>query len=221
MARGEKQRRAGNVAEVDVVKQMFASETIKYRKQQEQFWRMRDHCLLCFRIDDGTNGINSYQVEVVDTVDRPKAITVSRFFFLNVMRQKKTINIRVWKTDDEKNSISFKYFVADWDDDNLYTFQLDSRRQLDNEEYSLEYKIGYADDTGEWKNETHTLALRDSSFQSFYVADNQTLVDVFLKSGNHKLRLNKARLHPGVTLDPDFEDTTLSTRFVLDKHENW
>lgn len=211
---------AGNVVEVDAVKRMFASEDVKYRAQQRQFWRMRDHCLLCFRIDDGTNGQNSYQVEVIDTIGRPKSITVSRFFFLNVMRQENPISVKVWKTGDENNAISFKYFVADWDDDQLYTFQLDSRRQLDYEEYGLEYKIGYVDSIGEWKNEVHSLALRDSSFQSFYVGKDQTLVDVFLKSGNHKLRLNKARLHPGVTLDPDFEKTVLTTRFLLDKHED-
>lgn len=211
---------AGNVVEVDEIKKMFASKDIKYRAQQRQFWRMRDHCLLCFRIDDGTNGANSYQVEVEDTIGRPKSITVSRFFFLNVMRQENPISIKVWKIGDEQNAISFKYYVADWDDDQLYTFQLDSKRQLEYEEYSLEYKIGYADSLGEWKNEVHTLALRDSSFQSFYVGKDQTLVDVFLKSGNHKLRLNKARLHPGVTLDPDFERTVLTTRFLLDKHEN-
>ena len=53
---------AGNVVEVDEVKKMFASPEVKYKAQQRQFWRMRDHCLLCFRIDDGTNGANSYQV---------------------------------------------------------------------------------------------------------------------------------------------------------------
>ena len=211
---------AGNIVEVDAVKQMFASADVKYRAQQRQFWRMRDHNLLCFRIDDGTAGANSYQVEVEDTVGRPKAITVNRYFFLNVMRQDAPISLKVWATGNPENAIHFKYYVADWDDDNLYTFQLDSRRQLADEVYSLEYRYSYVDDTGTYQVESQQLALRDSAFQSFYIADNQNLIDVFLKSGDHKLRLDKTRLHTGVTLDPDFERTVLSTRFILDKHEN-
>ena len=211
---------AGNIVEVDAVKQMFASPDVKYRAQQRQFWRMRDHNLLCFRIDDGTGGANSYQVEVEDTVGRAKSITVSRFFFLNVMRQDNPISVKVWNTGNPDNAIAFKYFVADWDDDNLYTFQLDSKRQLADEVYSLEYRYSYAESDGTYKVESRQLALRDSAFQSFYIADNQNLIDVFLKSNNHKLRLNKARLHRGVTLDPDFERTVLSSHFLLDKHEN-
>lgn len=211
---------AGNVVEVDAVKQMFASADVKYRAQQRQFWRMRDHCLLCFRIDDNSEGANSYQVEVEDTIGRPKAITVNRFFFLNVMRQENPVSVKVWSTDNPDNAINFKYYVADWDDSNLYTFQLDSKRQLDNEVYSLEYRYSYVDQDGTYQVESRQLALRDSAFQSFYIADNENLIDVFLKSNDHKLRLNKSRLHPGVTLDPDFEKTLLSTRFALDKHEN-
>ena len=44
---------SGNMAEVNGVINMFASTDMKYRKQQRQFWTMRDHCLLCFRINDG------------------------------------------------------------------------------------------------------------------------------------------------------------------------
>ena len=211
---------AGNVVEVDSVKQMFASPEVKYRAQQRQFWRMRDHCLLCFRIDDNTAGANSYQVEVEDTIGRSKAITVNRFFFLNVMRQENPISVKVWNTANPDDAITFKYYVADWDDNNLYTFQLDSKRRLDNEVYKLEYRYSYADAEGTYQVESRQLSLRDSAFQSFYIADNQNLIDVFLMSNDHKLRLNKKRLHTGVTLDPDFERTVLSSRFTLDKHEN-
>ena len=211
---------AGNVVEVDEVKKMFASPEVKYKAQQRQFWRMRDHCLLCFRIDDGTNGANSYQVEVEDTLGRPKSITVNKFFFLNVMRQENPVSIKVWSVENPENAINFKYYVADWDDKNLYTFQLDSRRRLDDEVYSLEYRYSYADEEGTYQVESRQLALRDSAFQSFYIDDNQNLIDVFLKSNEHKLRLNKSRLHTGVTPDPDFEKTLLTPRFVLDKHEN-
>ena len=151
---------AGNVVEVDAVKQMFASADVKYRAQQRQFWRMRDHCLLCFRIDDNSEGANSYQVEVEDTIGRPKAITVNRFFFLNVMRQENPVSVKVWSTDNPDNAINFKYYVADWDDSNLYTFQLDSKRQLDNEVYSLEYRYSYVDQDGTYQVESRQLALR-------------------------------------------------------------
>lgn len=219
---------SGNLAEVTDVMNMFASTEKKFRKQQRQFWTMRDHCLLCFRINDGSGTTGSYVVEVTDSVGKkPQTITVSRFFYVNAPRQGEDVKIRVYKFGDENNCISFKYSVYDWDDDNLYIFQLDSKRQLVNETYRLQYVLGHTDAEGEFQTDTTTLALRDSTFQSFYVKDGHDLLDVFLISGEeskpeeeHKLRLNKARLHTGVTLDPDFSVTQLSPTFKLDKHEN-
>ena len=218
----------GNLVEVNEVKNMFASTERKYKQQQRQFWTMRDHCLLCFRINDGEGTTGSYVVEVRDKVGTiPQTITVSRYFFVNAPRQGEDVTIRVYRTGDEKNSISFKYRVYDWDDENLYVFQLDSKRQLSKETYRLQYVLGHTDDNGEFQTDTTTLALRDSTFQSFYIKEGHDLLDVFLISGEeskpeeeHKLRLNKARLHTGVTLDPDFSVTRLTSNFKLDKHEN-
>lgn len=219
---------SGNLAEVTEVRKMFDSKDVKFRKEQRQFWTMRDHCLLCFRINDGQGKTGSYVVEVRDDANKaPQVLTVSRFFYVNAPRQGEDVKIKVYKTDNEADSISFKYSVHDWDDDDLYVFQLDSKRQLAKEIYRLQYVLGHTDDEGTFQRDTTTLALRDSTFQSFYVNEGQDLMDVFLISGDpnypeeeHKLRLNKARLHTGVTLDPDYSYTTLTSSFQLDKHEN-
>ena len=222
----------GNLVEVTEVMNMFASPEKKYRQQQRQFWTMRDHCLLCFRINDGKGTTGSYTVEVEDSVGRaPQTLTVSRFFFVNAPRQGEDVKIRVYRIEDKEkenvDTITFKYRVYDWNDDNLYIFQLDSKRQLSKETYRLQYVLGHTDEEGTFQRDTTTLALRDSTFQSFYVNDDRDLLDVFLISGDencpeeeHKLRLNKARLHTGVTLDPDYSVTSLSANFKLDKHEN-
>ena len=217
----------GNLVEVNEVMEMFASKERKYKQQQRQFWTMRDHCLLCFRINDGEGTTGSYVVEVRDHAGTSQTITVSSYFYVNAPRQGEDVTIRVYRTGNEENSISFKYRVYDWDDDNLYVFQLDSKRQLEKETYRLQYVLGHTDDEGEFQTDTTTLALRDSTFQSFYIKEGHDLLDVFLISGEesrpeeeHKLRLNKARLHTGVTLDPDFSVTRLTSNFKLDKHEN-
>lgn len=199
---------SGNLAEVVDVIRMFDSQEMKFRQQQRQFWTMRDHCLLCFRINDGDGKTGSYVVEVQDgSTGSTQVLTVSRFFYVNAPRQGEDVKITVYKMDDEQNRISFKYRVYDWNDDNLYLFQLDSKRQLSKETYRLQYVLGHTDEEGSFQTDTTTLALRDSTFQSFYVDDDRDLLDVFLISGDpnhpeeeHKLRLNKARLHTGVTL---------------------
>ena len=217
---------AGNQVEVDAVMRMFASPEKKGLTQQKQFWTMRDHSLLCFRINDGKGTSGSYEVSVDDGVGGHQSISVSRYFYVNVPRQDEPVKIKVWPTNREKDSIRFEYYIYDWNDDNLYTFQLDSKRLLSDETYSLEYVVSYTDAEGERQVESNTLELQGKTFQSFYVNKDKTLQDVFLINHNdnldtkRKLRLNKARLHPGVTLDPDFGTTRLSAGFHLDKHEN-
>ena len=221
---------SGNLVETSEVRNMFASTEMKKRAQQRQFWTMRDHCLLCFRINDGKGTTGSYTVEVDDGTGKgTQTLTVSRFFYVNAPRQGEDVKIRVYRVDDveKKNGFAFKYTVYDWDDNNLYIFQLDSKRQLTKETYRLQYVLGHTDEEGSFQTDTTTLALRDSSFQSFYVKEGFDLLDVFLISGDpqnpqeeHKLKLNKARLHTGVTLDPDYSVTRLSPAFLLDKHEN-
>ena len=211
---------AGNQVEGDAVMRMFASQEKKGLAQQRQFWTMRDHSLLCFRINDGKGTSGSYEVTVDDGVGGHQSVSVSRYFYVNVPRQEVPVKIKVWPMNREKDSIRFEYYIYDWNDDNLYTFQLDSKRQLTGETYSLEYIVTSTSPEGERQVESKTLELQGKTFQSFYVDKGQTLQDVFLKNGDRKLRLNKARLHPGVTLDPDFGTTRLSAGFHLDRHEN-
>lgn len=55
----------GNQAEVYAVHQMLASKDMKGLAQQQQFWRMRDHTLLCFHVeDDNPSKPDMYEVVV-------------------------------------------------------------------------------------------------------------------------------------------------------------
>lgn len=220
---GETHDIAGNQVEVEQVMNMFAETRMKWLEDQQMFWRMRDHCLLCFRIDDcGKPG--EFRVVVTGGRQEQAELTVSRTFFVNVCRSEKPVEIRVNRVGDEANAIEFKYYVFDWNDSRLLTFQLDHKRQVTGEEYSLEYMLAWTDSLGNYQTETQELKLRSTAFQSFYVPEGKDLVDLLLKTGNtggeHKLRLNMKRLHPGVTPDPDFEAVKLRSDFKLDKHED-
>ena len=215
---------AGNQVEVEEVMKMFASDRMKWLEDQRQFWRMRDHCLLCFRIDDcGKPG--EFRVVVTGGRQEQAELTVSRTFFVNVCRSEKPVEISVSRVgEDASNAINFKYYVFDWDDQRLLTFQLDRKRQVTGEEYSLEYMLAWTDSLGNHQTETKELKLRSTAFQSFYVPEGKDLVDLLLKTGNtggeHKLRLNMKQVHLGVTTDPDFESVKLRSDFKLDKHED-
>lgn len=213
---------AGNQVEVEEVMRMFGDSRMKGVADQQLFWRMRDHCMLCFRIDNcGQPG--TFSVEVNDGDGEHGTLTVSRSFFVNVCRRDKPVEIKVSRTDNPSSFILFKYFVYDWDDENLYLFQLDSKRQVTGETYTLEYMLGYTDEEGDYHADTHSLDLCGSAFQSFYVPKDKDLVDMMLKTGetggDHKLRLNMRAMHTGVNPDPDFEAIKLRTDFKLDKHE--
>ena len=98
---------SGNLAEVMEVRRMFASQDLKFRAQQQQFWTMRDHCLLCFRINDGQGKTGSYTVEVRDSAGKsPQTLSVSRYFYVNAPRQGEDVKIKVYKTDNEADSAS-------------------------------------------------------------------------------------------------------------------
>ncbi|MBQ6768994.1 MAG: hypothetical protein IJP46_10095 [Prevotella sp.] len=219
----------GNYVEVNQIKEMFASTQMKNLTQQKQFWRMRDHSLVCFRINDGKGTYGSFGVEVDDGYGTKINLTVSKFFYSNIPLQRKPISFKVWKMNAENDTIRFKYESDDWNDNNLYVFQLDSKRQMSGETYVLEYDLSYADDNGDLQEEKHYLDISSRNFQSFYIPANRTLADIFLMSGDpattpvedlKKLRIDKNRLHPGVTPYNKYYNLTLSPRFELDKHEN-
>ncbi len=212
---------AGNQVEVDAVKRMFASTDMKGLAQQQQYWKMRDHSLLCFRIDDAQNAAGTFNVEVDDGHGITQSITVSRFFFTNAPRDDHPLSVRVWRSGTEKNTgILFRYYVYDWDDDRLYTFNLDAKRQITGETYKIEYVLAGLDQNGETITESQQLSIRDTRFQSFYVPENRQLQDVFLMSGEKRLRINIARLHTGTSPYARYDIPSLTPHFILDKHEN-
>lgn len=219
----------GNYVEVNQIKEMFASTQMKTLAEQQQFWRMRDHSLVCFRINDGKGTYGSFGVEVDDGYGTKLNLTVSKYFYSNIPLQHKPLSFKVWKVDAVGDTIRFKYESDDWNDENLYVFQLDSKRQVTGETYVLEYDLSYADDAGDLQEEKHYLDIASRNFQSFYVPEDRTLADIFLMSGNpettpqadlKKLRINKRRLHTGVTPYNKYYNLTLTPRFELDKHEN-
>ena len=212
---------AGNQIEVNAVKQMFAATEMKGLVQQQQYWKMRDHSLLCFRIGDGKGTAGSFEVEVDDGNGTTQTLTVSRYFYTNAPRQDEPLSVRVWRTGQTKESgIHFRYYVYDWDDANLYTFNLDSKRQVSGETYKIEYVLAGHDQNGELTTESQQLSLKNTQWQSFYVPEDKQLQDVFLMSGEHRLRINLQRLHPGTSPYSRYDITSLTPNFILDKHEN-
>lgn len=220
----------GNQLEVYELKQMLSSSRMKGLEDQQQFWRMRDHTLLCFRINDGKGNTGSYNVEVnygKNAEGQPitRLLTTSCYFFANVPLETKELTVKVWKNSTSSTPIIFRYSLYDWDDQNLYLFQLDQKRQSTGDTYKMEYVTSYADSEGEMQVETNTLDLQATKFQSFYLPEGHTLTDVFFLSGNQeegdvKMRLKMDDIHPGVDIDHRFDIPRLTTKFILDKHEN-
>lgn len=215
---------AGNQAEVYQLQQMLASTDMKGLQQQQQFWRMRDHSLLCFRIDDNTpDTYDTYEVLLQELSTGHKlSLTVTQFFFVNAplkVKPRTEYAITVNKVGEPDKKIRFRYNAYDWNDDNLYIFQLDRKRQLSGKDYSLEYVTGYMDEDGYVQKETITLPLREKSFQSFYLPANRDLLDVILVGDENKLRINKNRLHPRIDTEDRLDRMALSPEFNLDKHQ--
>lgn len=227
----------GNQTDVEQLKQMLAEPRMKGLEDQRMFWHMRDRMLLCFRINDGKGDTGSYQAEVIfDPLegDQPnpndedpvqKTLATSSYFFINIPRQCKTVEVNVWKTNAPDKRIKFRYWVYDWNDDNLYIFQLDQKRQSTGDTYKMEYVISHDDADGNSIAESHTLELKETYFQSFFVPDGYTLSNVYFLTGNNqegdvKLQMSLADLHPGIDTDYNLDIPTLTSKFKLDKHEN-
>jgi hypothetical protein len=222
----------GNQVEAYNLVQMLGSTRMKGLNDQRQFWRMRDHALLCFRINDGAGKTGAYSVDVdygPDANGEPlhKTITTSKYFFANMPLQVKDIKIKVWSKRDKKaeHAITFTYSNYGWNDENLYLFQLDQKRQSTGDTYKMEYVTSYLDDKGETQAKSTILEVRETMFQSFYVPDGHTLSEVYFLTGNErdgdvKMLLNMADLHPGIDLDYRLDTPTLTTTFQLDKHED-
>ena len=211
---------AGNLVEVSKLKQMLSSTRMKGLEDKRQFWRMRDHGLLCFKIEDLDNVNHTYEVFVSNGADTISQ-TVDDFFFVNAPVPQDTVayDISVRRVDNDE-TVRFKYYVYEWGNENLYMFMLDQKRQVTGETYKLEYVTGYMDEDGDLYKTSNTLELQSDKFQSFYVPQGSDLLDVFLLSGDDKkLRLNKSKLHTGIDLNDRMSFMEISSTFNLDKHE--
>ena len=229
----------GNQADVEQLKQMLGETRMKGLEDQRMFWHMRDRMLLCFRINDGKGDTGSYQAEVIfasaeddqDTSDGEeerilkKTLATSSYFFINIPRQCETVEVNVWKTTEPDKRIKFRYWVYDWNDANLYIFQLDQKRQSTGDTYKMEYVISHDDADGNSIAESHILELKETYFQSFYVPNDHTLTNVYFLTGNKqegdvKLQVDLTDLHTGIDTDYNMDIPTLTPKFKLDKHEN-
>ena len=214
----------GNSYEVDRVRQMLAGTDMKGLAQQQQFWTMRDHTLLCFYISNDKGTADSYEVEVIESDSGEKlTMSASTYFFVNLPLKSPPSTeyvITVTRISDRTQQKTFKYTVFDWNNANVYIFQLDRKRQLTGNAYSMEYVTGYMDEEGLMHNDTTQLQLQSKSFQSFYLPDGHDLIDVVLVGDGNKLRINKNRLHPGIDLEDRFIRMRLTSTFNLDRHKD-
>ena len=211
---------SGNYVEVANIVDMLSSTRKKWLADQQMFWTMRDHSLLCFRIDGRGDTSSAYEVTLDDGSGNKLTQTVSDYFFANLPLQEDPYEIKVYKVGEPEKCYRFRYFIKDWNNDNLYIFQLDQKRQAENLVYSLECVTGSMSEEGVMERDTTRLELQASSFQSFYVPEGKDLLDVILENNGNKLRINKKKLHPGIDLNDRFKYMELSTDFYLDKHEN-
>ena len=220
----------GNLDDVTKVKEMLASTRMKGLEDQQLFWKMRDEMLLCFRIDDMQSNGGSFCVEVDygkdnDGNDMLQTLNTSKYFFANMPLACDSVTINVWRRKDPTQRIQFRYWVYDWDDDDVYIFQLDQKRQATGDTYKMEYITSYMDEEGEVHSESTVLELKETKFQSFYVPKGHSLTDIYFLTGNDqegdvKLQLDMSDIHPNIDIDNQLEVPNLSTKFNLAKHEN-
>ena len=106
---------AGNLVEVNQLKQMLSSDRMKNLDDKRQFWKMRDHGLLCFKIEDLDNVHHTYEVIVNNGPDSISQ-TVDDYFFVNAPVPRDTVayQISVRRVDNDE-TVKFKYFVYEWD----------------------------------------------------------------------------------------------------------
>ena len=209
---------SGNKNDVEKVIKMFKETRQKTRADQQLFWKMRDDNLLCFRIEDGSGKHGVYEARVKSSTHSHQ-LNVSSYFFVNTDHVTDSIQVLVNKIGCGPNdTLRFKYYVYDWNDDNLLLFKLDSRRQRSGLTYQLEYVMQAADN--EKKISTGYRSLSGKSFQSFYIPGDSILTDVFFVSNGQRLRIDQKLLRKGVNLSRKLNALWLNTNFTLDKHEN-
>lgn len=209
---------SGNYVEVEQIKQMLGTTRMKGQSDQQQFWTMRDHSLLCFHIVDAQPALSGYEVLLTNGRGDSLVQATNDYFFVNLPLQEEPYEMKVYRADQPERFYRFRYFISDWDNDRLYIFQLDQRRQATGKNYQLECIVGSLDEDGEMEKSTTLLDLQARSFQSFYIPEGKDLIDVILNDDGNRLRLDKTKLHPGIDLNDRFNYMELSRDFYLDKH---
>ena len=211
----------GNQVDVQKVKDMFAKTAMKGREEQELFWKMRDNTTLCFRINDGREREQAYEVHVVYNEQQPMSMTVSDYFFINLPQATDSVLVKVNKKargEASTDTLRFRYYAYDWDDRNLYTFRLDSKRQKTGLTYQIEYVLT---ENGQ-SPVTKTLDVKGDKFQSFYVPQGKTLSEIYLVSNDQndvrKLKLDRSKLEYGAWVCQDFNHLKLESNVFMDKH---
>lgn len=211
---------SGNYAEVANLVDMLGSTRKKWLADQQQFWTMRDHTLLCFRIDGHGDTSSAYEATLDNGNGKKFTLSVKDYFFVNLPLQEEPYEIKVYRIGEPEKYYRFRYFIKGWNNESLYIFQLDQKRQAENHPYSLECITGSMNEDGDIERDTTKLELQATSFQSFYVPEGKDLLDVIFVSDGNKLRIDKKKLHPGIDLNDRFKFMELSEEFYLDKHEN-
>ena len=210
-----------NLQDVADVKKMFSSTRQKTREDQKLFWKMRDDNLLCFRINDGSGKHGEFEARAMLGSGRGAVKkNVSNYFFLNTDNHADSLFISVNRkgcSSSPNDTLHFKYYIYDYGNEDLIVFKLDSRRQKTGLTYQLEY---VTEDYAHLNQQTTTLELSGSNFQSFYRPDNRKVADVFLVSNGNRLKLDRKRLLWGANLSDKQNRLWMGTNFTLDKHEN-
>jgi len=209
----------GNRTEVEEVKKMFSETRQKTRADQELFWKMRDDNLLCFRINDGKGTYGEFEARV-SSGSRGFALkrNVTNYFFVNTDNKNDSLFVKVNRKGCGPNdTLTFRYYIYDWNNDDLLTFKLDSRRSNSGLTYQLEYVT--SDIQGKTR-ETHRLNLSGKSFQSFYRPADRDVKEVWLVSNDSRLKLDDKRLMWGANLSDKLNRLWMGNNFTLDKHKD-
>ena len=120
----------GNAADVKAVTDMLKDPRMKGLDDQRLFWRMRDETLLAFRINDGSGKTGIYEVEVAYGVKTDEGnpykqmLNTSSYFFANMplFSSESNITVTVKKKGSKDKPFVFRYWVYDWDNENVYIF---------------------------------------------------------------------------------------------------
>ena len=107
---------SGNYVEVDNIIDMLSSARKKWLADLQQFWTMRDHSLLCFRIDGHGDTSSAYEVSLDNGSGKKLTHTVSDYFFVNLPLQEEPYEVTVHRVGEPEKRYRFRYFIKGWNE---------------------------------------------------------------------------------------------------------